>query len=715
MIQRFLFCLLLLFSLINTPGQMPGFMNNPMPNMGNMNASELAELEALEKELARAAQEIDQYVASLSPEEQEQFHQAVKEVESMLENMSEDEFNQMLNQMFQEPDQQATLTQPDTLTPPKVAEPVITKPALTVDEARKQDTALQLLENLTRYTNSFMVKTQAVSEIPGSVDRWALQGRIAHWPAATTWSNFEKQIELLNQRLYLLLDKDEASNKFRYLLDLVADEKTFTVLFELEKKLAQNEPIIETPSFGSAKMNTATKNALKNVVSAYSTAFYAQNIIKAIDTIIEKYGPIAKKLQDDETQRAERAKQEAAKPIPMGRTALAGRGEQADSSSFGGSPDFGGGYAGGYNPGYYGGGSDYYPNYGSNYSMPSKGSKDASGLGGGSAAQPKATDTKTDKKPAEEKKKDTKETDKDKIKKAESTSERIVGQIEASFESIKALFDDYPLLTAISKHVTSADSADPALAGFAITAVDKRVNALTAQVKNLDKQLSTLKKEAQESYKAAVNKAFKKNRTSLEKCKQDLLSLQDSWSTVQKGLTADKLYAYFKEETLVEKIAPSASKPSPSQEKTRKLKPEPKNEILVVDERSTDEYAAQYEGYLREKERLETARNNSPKGASTRALDLKIQGLAKTYFGVDGDPLPPIEQQAPHRPSNLSELPPLGDIEEPKENTKQVSGAPVSSKEAKVPYDAIQSSRSLFDLLESINALYTALNKLNVK
>src|SRR5439155_11324401 len=72
----------------------------PEGAMPNLSEADLAELEQFEQSLAQASQEIDQYIATLSPEEQTQFYQSVQEMESMLENMSEDEFQQLMGEMF---------------------------------------------------------------------------------------------------------------------------------------------------------------------------------------------------------------------------------------------------------------------------------------------------------------------------------------------------------------------------------------------------------------------------------------------------------------------------------------------------------------------------------------------------------------------------------------------------------------------------------------
>lgn len=704
--------------------------------MGNMSAAELNELEALEKELARAAQEIDQYVASLSPEEQEQFHQAVKEVESMLENMSEDEFNQMLNQMFQE-ENQASITQPEVLTPVKVAEPVTIKSTLTADEARKQETALQLLENLINRTNSFIVKTQSILEIPGSIDRWALQGKIAHWPSGVSWSGFEKQIEMLNQRFYLLMDKDETTNKFRYLLDLIADEKTFTALFDLEKKLTQNESLIELPALGSTKMNITTKNALKNVTAAYSTAFYGQDIIKSIDSIIEKYGPIAKKLKDDEAQRAERAKQESEKPGQIGRTAIAGKQGNTDmGGNFGSAQDFGGGYSsypggyyGGYNPGYYGGSDTGAPE--GRVDTRNGGKKNIESSDKSSATK----DTKDTSIKKDAKKKDTEK----------NSVDRLIGQIEESFNSIQALFNEYPILANIKEHCTTFGDADPMLAGFAITALDKRIHTLTSQIKSLDKQITSLTKEEQNTQKTEVNKIFKSHRDGIEQLKQELASLESNWQQTRKSISPEKLYAYFQEQI---QEAPSKQVLINNTDDKTLEKETLSKKTDITQEVSAEiiNHIVKHDEYMQKKNILEDQINNNPKDIDLAAIKKQLAALQTEYAGYT-EPLPhrriidvvPVVEtksvpvQRPSRnpdepdvfaPQTSNALTPQSPqrLQTDDSETDQKSVPQETSQQENPNKDmslslknTVQSAKSLFDVLDSINKLYTALGHLNIK
>ncbi len=55
-----------------------------------------------ESELEEANKAIEEYIGSLSPEEQAEFNKQVDEMSQMFENMNEDEFEKFLGEMFAE-------------------------------------------------------------------------------------------------------------------------------------------------------------------------------------------------------------------------------------------------------------------------------------------------------------------------------------------------------------------------------------------------------------------------------------------------------------------------------------------------------------------------------------------------------------------------------------------------------------------------------------
>lgn len=535
------------FSLLNVllplhAGQMPFTYPSQTPQPSTMSPAELAELEGLEKQLAQAAQEIDQYVASLPAEEQAQFHQAVKEVESMIENMSEEEFNQLIGEMFQE-ETPSIIPQPEPIPLTPVAEEIkIEVPQLSIDQERKQDTALTLVESLIKYTNSFIVKTQIISEIPGSVSRWATQGKIAGWPATTTWLQFAKQIDLLNQKFHILLDKDAKNNSYRYLLELVNNEKVFMYLSNLQKILLQHEPLIETPSFGVEKMSSKAKDALQKVVAAYNTALHSNMIIKEIDAIISTYDPTAKKLKEEEIRSAERAK--GNKPASMGRVVTGGRPDQQRDNNFN-SNNYG------FGPGSY-----------SNSSLPSTTSASPSTPAEsndkskeGAQSSPSSSGAK-DKgsKPSDDKnaKKDIPGT-------SDAAADRLMGQLQETFGSIQLFFDEYPLLKNIKAHIlTKTESVDPLLSSSGIMGLDKRINNAINQIKNLERQTANLTDKVKDNYKKELASLYATYKDPLVHLEQDLVYIKDNWDVTKNSISADKKYVYFKEGQLsaVPKTAP---------------------------------------------------------------------------------------------------------------------------------------------------------------
>ena len=140
------------------------------------------EMEAMEKELEQAALAIEEHVNTLSPEEQEEFHRAVAEVEKMMSEMSEEElgqfFEEVLTQELAAAEEKVSpsLTQQTPTDQIPEETPIIeTKPKITSSE---QEAALFLIDSIIKHTDEFIIKAGNIPDLSARVKRWIASGKI---------------------------------------------------------------------------------------------------------------------------------------------------------------------------------------------------------------------------------------------------------------------------------------------------------------------------------------------------------------------------------------------------------------------------------------------------------------------------------------------------------------------------------------------------------
>jgi hypothetical protein len=183
--------------------------------------------------------------------------------------MSDEEINQMMQEMAQmmpdlfgdlPPEMLNTpLAQPETLSPLIPEQEALVKKDLSPKEA----SALALIDNVTRLTNSFLVKVNSAPELIGSIDRWGKNDSIKNWKSGTTGRDFIEQIELLVQKLTQLKNEDPKTKSYRHLSAFAESKEAYTILTDLEKVLAAEEPSIEITSFSMQKLAKEIKQSIK--------------------------------------------------------------------------------------------------------------------------------------------------------------------------------------------------------------------------------------------------------------------------------------------------------------------------------------------------------------------------------------------------------------------------------------------------------------------
>lgn len=310
-------------------------------------------------------QEIDQYVNSLSPEEQEEFKRAVEEETKKIESMSPDELDKYIQETFAG----AGAEMPMEPEAPK-AETAKKEPAkeVKVEDTKQQKDVINLIDSLSKLIESYTRKLNASPETSAKLPRWARQGRIVGWKPDATFNSYKKDLDAFDQQLKKIVKRDDKTKKYIFLPDVATNEALINNMAQLKNTLAHWEPQIVLRALDFETLNPASKKALIQATNTLLEGLYNLAIPKALDDIIVKYDPEAKKLRDEAEKREKQALEESKRgprqtPTSSVGSEPMGRGGYSDYNPYG--DYYGGGY-GGYDPysGGYGSYGDYSP-YGS--------------------------------------------------------------------------------------------------------------------------------------------------------------------------------------------------------------------------------------------------------------------------------------------------------------------------------------------------------------
>lgn len=536
-----------------------------MPGLENLSPEEM---QMLEQELQAAAQQIDQYVSSLSPEEQAEFHQAVQEVEQMMNSMSEEELAQFFEQIMAAEMEQAQMQGAQPL-PMQPQQPTTfeQKPAAVVSKVpltSAEEKALALLTSLIDLTDKLLVKIDNVIEMQRFFESWAKSGKITGVTPGTTWQQQRNNIDNLRQQLSDLKKTDLKTGKYVFIEAFTKNTTLYSQLEQLNQQLTTYEPQFIVSKFGiDETAKDTSKTALQKCLSAYSTTL--ESTKADIKKLFEEIGPELAKIKEEEKKLTEKAQTEAGKTrqITPGRTAGA-------AASMG---DYYGGGRGGYD-GYDYGRGGYGQDYGyGDYGRPSqagatdkktdkdKGSKSPKAGGAGKAKEDsKFEDRKGDK-------------DKDKDKKAqqqadtEKKAEKIVAcpadageQLNGKYELIASNYKYIEDL--LEKDISALDfgkllqskNVDPQYALYLFPAVERRLKRLNELVKEYKDLAGKIKDTEQKD--AALEKLSKLSKqqpqlTTLSKKLEDdvvkaLNGDADKADEFIRAMSPDARYAYFK-------------------------------------------------------------------------------------------------------------------------------------------------------------------------
>ena len=304
-------------------------------------------------------QKINQFVETLSKEEQAQFFKDVAELEKVMSEMDPSDLEQFVKSM-QEPAYvpEALPVPAPQLPPTPIAEETTKKAQEPEVSLGTADTLSKIIEDIVMRSERFLRTSKMIPELPGNIEKWISKNQLKEWKADVTWEQLSGKINELNHKLHLLNDADPKTKKPKYLAYLSQQETIKNNLSHLKDTLNKYEPKIEAPSFGLGKVTKESRQAIKEVLSAFAEAIYKLDMIADITKVIDLYEPRAKELRESEEQAQKRALEESKKPrYPSARVDVGGGGD------YGGGGGYGGGYGSDYYPGSYGNTGYDYQNY----------------------------------------------------------------------------------------------------------------------------------------------------------------------------------------------------------------------------------------------------------------------------------------------------------------------------------------------------------------
>ncbi len=518
------------------------------PAMPELTPQQMAELE---QELAKINEEMQSYIKTLPPEKQ----QEIAEIEQAINQMSDEELEQLfeqiftdenflkeLEQMYPEEAAQPESSPEPAYEPAKPSEKPIEKPKVAVNRVEQ---AAKMIQSLTEITDTFLSKLDVVPEIDDLVRNWIKKQQVRGWRANIAWHDIKAQIDLFNHKLKKLLTKEPGTNEYRFLPDLVQNESLYNNLAHMENVLKMNVPKIEIAIFGLKKLNPESKTAMKSVLNKYAEGLSDLQLIPTINTVIEKHEPIAKQMREKEDALAKKALEESKVPRYEKPMVIAGKPEtHRTSGSANRYPDYSSSYYPSYQP-------SYTPSYApvSTPAAPVGGHPAAPSVPGGKGtAKPSAPakpedkkegeDTESQKGKKEEGKK--KEADKAKGKGKETPGSKKFEVVEKKFKEASMVLSD-PLLLDIRANLFKPGQAQDEVPGLVKKAIEK-INASTTAVNDLGKELADLSEKIQKEYKGKVKVLY--GKTFEHTLESQLKIIKNNWKRFRNSVNEDRARAY---------------------------------------------------------------------------------------------------------------------------------------------------------------------------
>ena len=501
-------------------------MAPPMrPNIGSPGAKVPPELSKEDLAmLQEVEQEINKFVESLPPEEQKKFWGEVDELTKVMSTMSEDE---LINFMETALAQEAPAAAPQpavTLPPTQVFEPTIAPIEVhkSTIAPSKQEAAIELIDGIITRINNFLLKAQSIPEMSGKIKSWGTKGKLTAYTANSTWNTTRAAIEEFEQKLHKMKDRDSKTKEYKYLEDFIKNEALYNNLIKVRKMLDKNEPLIEVGSFGLDRMESASREATINVLNILTEANTVFAIPAAIDTIIEKYEPTAKKLKENEELSRKQALEASKRPSTPTQTTI---GRSGTRDQFGGTPPWYGKDTG-------------YPSTSGQQQRPTERTKEK-GEEGKKQEAPKETGKEKgakEAKPAEKKKRE-----EDKL------SDEYLKDLRKSLDDIIFTVEDHKELEYLQNHFSDPKQPVNDEVSSAIGGMKSSLSKGISSIKQLKRQVIKLSDEQRREYVKDlrdITADFKKNADKFLAQVNQVQSQQPVISIRGGDKAAEKYWAY---------------------------------------------------------------------------------------------------------------------------------------------------------------------------
>jgi len=512
------------------------------PNVDNL------DMQQIQQELEEANRAIEEYIATLSPDEQDEFNRSVDQLSQMFEEMSEEELLSFLNEMFSEE------PMPDfDSAPASMPEEILQETSVMTSAQKSQiDTIITVINDIIRQSNIVLVQINSSIDLAYSIDKWGNRGEIKNWQPETDWSDLQRKIERFVQKLYKIQEKNPSTQEYRYFTDLIADESTLNNLIQLQNNLNASVPKIEVSEFDIQGISEKSKTALINTLEYYLEALYLLEIPQALDILIEKYDPTAKQIREAEEAATKKASDIAKRPRTPVASTSAGHAAEEGYSDFGGYGSsyydsgynsYGSPYDSYYGGGYGGDGSDYSGDYGNNYEQGGRSGGSRGTSGGGSMGGAQDTTLTKDLKNTPQ------ATDQVML---DPRSAAFSETIRDRFKTITDLIKGQHLLTMQDHIVDRSAEVDVNLANTIVT-LNNELTKLIVKIDSFKAHLDLKNKSTQQYYKESFS-------VTIEEPLEILKQLFDIIDTIEKNYQSNKSkklispakqWAYFKEKDTV--------------------------------------------------------------------------------------------------------------------------------------------------------------------
>ena len=149
--------------------------------MGNYPNDMMMSQEEMMQQYEELQRNIDEYIASLSPEEQKEFYEAQQMYADMFSKMSEEERNQLLEEMYKAAEEEMTQYYSDLEKDVIPNEPSVhtelqfedqKTETVPVIEYSKYSLVIQYIQTILTRTESFLVKLNSIPDIASRVFKW---------------------------------------------------------------------------------------------------------------------------------------------------------------------------------------------------------------------------------------------------------------------------------------------------------------------------------------------------------------------------------------------------------------------------------------------------------------------------------------------------------------------------------------------------------------